>query len=210
MVAQLLEAFSYKTKQELNISERLDRFKAKYSELETTYPRAYDENITKMLEALSANINNRTLRELDLKTLNKAYDVIRMVSGYITNSNKLFRETRSKAITESGQKIVFEEKSRARLIRKSFEEWGITQWLMRQGLKVFKPRTLFKMVGSEELMHLYENLRAGEDVFGADCNEALKRYRNALEQSGFKLKEGDEVKTLYLEKGVSRILPCRN
>ena len=201
MVAQLLEAFSYKTKQELNISERLDRFKAKYSELETTYPSAYDENITKMLEALSANINNRTLRELDLKTLNKAYDVIRMVSGYITNSNKLFRETRSKAITESGKKIVFEEKSRARLIRKSFEEWGITQWLMRQGLKVFKPRTLFKMVGSEELMHLYENLRAGEDVFGADCNEALERYRNALEQSGFKLKEGDEVKTLYLEKG---------
>ena len=201
MVAQLLEAFSYKTKQDLNISERLDRFKAKYSELETTYPSAYDENITKMLEALSANINNRTLRELDLKTLNKAYDVIRMVSGYITNSNKLFRETRSKAITESGQKIVFEEKSRARLIRKSFEEWGITQWLMRQGLKVFKPRTLFKMVGSEELMHLYENLRAGEDVFGADCNEALKRYRNAFEQSGFKLKEGDEVKTLYLEKG---------
>ena len=201
MVAQLLEVFSYKTKQELNISERLDRFKAKYSELETTYPSAYYENITKMLEALSANINNRTLRELDLKTLNKAYDVICMVSGYITNSNKLFRETRSKAITESGQKIVFEEKSRARLIRKSFEEWGITQWLMRQGLKVFKPRTLFKMVGSEELMHLYENLRAGEDVFGADCNEALKRYRNAFKQSGFKLKEGDEVKTLYLEKG---------
>ena len=201
MVAQLLEAFSYETKQELNISERLDRFKAKYSELETTYPRAYDENITKMLEALSAEINNRTLRKLNLDTLNKAYNVICMVSGYITNSNKLFRETRSKAITESGQKIVFEEKSRARLIRKSFEEWGITQWLMRQGLKFFKPRTLFKMVGSEELMHLYENLRAGEDVFGADCNEALERYRNAFEQSGFKLKEGDEVKTLHLEKG---------
>lgn len=201
MVAQLLEAFSYKTKQELNISERLDRFKAKYSELETTYPRAYDENITKMLEALSANINNRTLRKLNLDTLNKAYKVICAVSGYITDSNKLFRETRSKAITESGQKIVFEEKSRARLIRKSFEEWGITQWLMRQGLKVFKPRTLFKMVGSEELMHLYENLRAGEDVVGADCDEATERYINAFEQSGFKLKEGDEVKTLYLEKG---------
>lgn len=201
MVAQLLEAFSYKTKQELNISERLDRFKAKYSELETTYPRAYDENITKMLEALSTEINNRTLRKLNLKTLNKAYKVICTVSGYITDSNKLFRETRSKAITESGQKIVFEEKSRARLIRKSFEEWGITQWLMRQGLKFFKPRTLFKMVGSEELMHLYENLRAGEDVVGADCDAATERYINAFEQSGFKLKEGDEVKTLYLEKG---------
>ena len=201
MVAQLLEAFSYETKQELNISERLDRFKAKYSGLETTYPLMYDKNIKDELESLSAKINNRTLRELDLDTLKKAYDVIREVSFQISNFNKVIRQNRSETVSTFSNVVVHEFKSKERLIRNALEESGLTQWLNRQGLKTLKPKMLFKMLGSEKFMELYDDLRAGEDVFGADCREADKRYHEITKQSGFKLKEGDEVKTLYLEKG---------
>jgi hypothetical protein len=111
---------------------------------------------------------------MTLAQLEDVYDMYKMVLTTIRNSNKTFKMDKAESISSLGNNIMGEIESIA----------GSKEYTLKalEGVKKFgwnslKPTQAFELRGSGTFKKVFANVRAGEDTWAVDVNEAREYYR---------------------------------
>jgi hypothetical protein len=161
------------------LGEKLANLKNAYSEIKNSddplIANSYDEVIFSKIEAVVTSVGDTALRDMSLSQLEDVYDLYKMVLTTIRNSNKAFKAKKGEEISVLGNRVMEEVetvggKKQQRL--KALE--GIKQY----GWNILKPVYAFKLIGSKTFSEVFDNVRAGEDTWARDIDEA-QAFRTA-------------------------------
>ena len=163
------------------MNEKLASLKAAYAEIKDSkdplIANSHDEVIEAKIESVAQKIGDTPLREMSMEQLQDVYDLYRMVLTRIRDSNKAFAKNKKESISQLASNTQAEVEAvggKKKFGLKSFGSVNSFLW------NNFKPIYAFKAIGSKTLSSMFDNVRAGEDVWARDVSEARAFY---LEQS---------------------------
>lgn len=169
-----------------NMKSRLQALKAGYEEIihsdDPLIANAYDPGIAAQMMTLAVDVGDKPLRDMDLRQLEDVYNVYTMVLTTIRNANKAFKAARNATVRELGQKVMQEVT----------EAGGKRQYspAFLEAIRVFgwnnlKPIYAFEHIGSGTFSEIFKNVRAGEDTWAVDVNEARSFFLEAAKKHGY-------------------------
>ena len=186
VIASLTETRDRIQSQGDKMSDKLNALKNAYNEIKNSddplIANSYDEVITSRIEAVVEKVGNTPLRDMTLAQLEDVYDMYKMVLTVIRNSNKAFKSAKNESIATLGNRVMMEvEKVGGNhpLSRKALEGIKNFEW------NSLKPIYAFRVIGSDTLTDIYNNVRAGEDTWARDVNEARDYYREKTKKYNF-------------------------
>ena len=186
VIASLTETRDRIQSQGDKMSDKLTALKNAYNEIKNSddplIANSYDEVITSRIEAVVEKVGNTPLRDMTLAQLEDVYDMYKMVLTVIRNSNKAFKSAKNESIAALGNRVMMEvEKVGGNhpLSRKALEGIKSFEW------NSLKPIYAFRVIGSNTLTDIYNNVRAGEDTWARDVNEARDYYREKTKKYNF-------------------------
>ena len=176
-----------------NMNQRLDALRKAYDGIKGSedplIQNAYHPEIDDRIKSLRDQVGDTPLRDMTKEQLQEVYDTYRMVLTTIRNANKAFKAARGESIAQLGEAVKREvleaggaKDKRAKLIKR-FDRF---YW---DGMK---PVYAFKAIGSKTLSGLFDNVRAGEDTWAVDVNEARNFFRESAKKHGYKSWNFDE------------------
>ena len=155
------------------MSEKLSALKTAYAEIkDSTDPliaNSHDEVIEAKIEAVAQKVGDTPLREMSMEQLQDVYELYKMVLTRTRDANKAHAQNIKVGIAQMGSNAQMEVENvggKKKVGLKSFG--GVNQFLWNN----FKPIYAFKAIGSKTLSKLFDNIRAGEDVWAKDISEA--------------------------------------
>ena len=162
------------------MSEKLAKLKAAYAEIKDSddplIANSHDEVIEATIETVAKKVGETPLRDMSMEQLEEVYDLYKMVLTKVRDANKSFKADKKRSI-DSLASSVQEEVETVGGKKKHYKIFeGVSGFLWNN----FKPVYAFKAIGSKTLSRLFNNVRAGEDVWAKDVSEARAFY---LEQS---------------------------
>ena len=172
-----------------NISEQGENLKERLKALENAYAKiresndplmsnSYDESIANLINATVEKVGNTALRNMTLEQLESVYDMFKAIRGRVRTANKMFKEEKKATVSANSEAVkteVYEvggQKTRTVKVLKFVKKFG---W------NSLKPIYAMRMIGSDTLTELYNNVRKGEDTWAldiADAKEVFKTYAN--------------------------------
>ena len=159
------------------MSKRLKDLKDAYREIadsdDPLIANAHDDVIEAKLESVIEKVGNTALRDMNLEQLNEVYDMYRMVLTTIRNSNKAFKAARSESIAILGNRVMEEVEQ---VGGKKKYSLAAVESIKKFGWNNLKPVYAFEHIGSNTLTEIFNNVRAGEDVWAQDVTEAREYY----------------------------------
>ena len=167
-------------------SEKMDKLKVAYANIKNSddplVANAYDEVIAQRIESVSAIVGNTSLREMSLEQLGEVYDMYKMVLTVVRNSNKAFKAQKNESISTLAN----------RTMEEIHKVGGTKQLALKalQGVKAFswnnlKPIYALSAIGSDTLTEAFNNVRAGEDTWAVDVNEAKDFFDSISKKYGY-------------------------
>ena len=197
-----------------NFKERIEKLKDAYNLfLKSDDPlvaNSHDEVISNRIEAVVESVGDTPLRDMSLEQLNDVYDLYTMVLTTVRNANKVFKANKAESIAALGNRVMEEVHKVGGTRPLSLKA---LDFFKKHGWNLLKPVYAFRLIGSNTLSELFENVRKGEDTFAIDANEA-KNFCSATAQKygytkwdfkqkhTFKAKSGSEF-SLTLEQMLS-------
>ena len=167
-----------------HIQEMGDRMNGRLQKLKDAYDQfvnsddplianSHDEVISNKLQSVIDSIGNTPLRDMTLAQLEDVYDMYRMVLTTIRNANKAFKAKKSESISVIANQVMMEVEKAGGKKKQSLA--------MLNGIKSFgwnnlKPVYAFEHIGSDHFTEVFNNVRAGEDVWAVDVTEAREFY----------------------------------
>ena len=186
VIASLTETRNRIQEQGDKMSGKLTALKNAYNDIKNSddplIANSYDEVITSRIESVIEKVGNTPLRDMTLEQLEDVYDMYKMVLTVIRNSNKSFKSAKNESIATLGNRVMMEvEKVGGNhpLSRKVLE--GIKSF----GWNTLKPAYAFRLIGSDTLTDIYNNVRQGEDTWARDVSEARDFYREKTKKYNF-------------------------
>ena len=182
-----------------NIGGRID---ARLSALKTAYDNivnsedplvanAHDEVISQMIAKVQEDVGSTPIRDMSLSQLEEVYDLFKAVLTTIRNANKSFKGAQKERYDTLASRVM-EEIDTLGIKRKPLprNENGKEKGGLRKGKESFawnnqKPIYAFEQIGSNTLTGLYENVRAGEDTWAQDIQEAREFFISARNKYGY-------------------------
>lgn len=168
------------------MSEKLAALKSSYADIKNSkdplIANSHDEVIENKIESVVNSVGNTPLRDMTLEQLEDVYDLYKMVLTTIRNSNKAFKMDKTKTIAILGNNIMGEIDSIAG--EKKYVPVAL-EGLKKFGWSSLKPTQAFETIGSGTFKNLFANVRAGEDVWAVDVNEAREYYREKTSKYGY-------------------------
>ena len=143
---------------------------------------AYDPGIAAQMMTLMVEVGDTPLRDMNLRQLEAVHDVYTMVLTTIRNANKTFKAARNATVRELGQKVMDEVKTVGG--KRQYSTAGM-EAIRKFGWNNLKPVYAFEMIGSDTFREIFKNVRAGEDVWAVDVNEARGFYLERARKYGF-------------------------
>lgn len=144
---------------------------------------AYDANIAQYLANLKYVLNGKTIANMNNDELKSLRNAFRGVLWTIREQNAAFvserRETVEQRSTDTMDEVTAANPDRQ---TKNTTLAGIRKAL---GWDNLKPFYAFERMQSPTLMRLFQNVRAGEDVWAVDVNEARDYFQNLARQYGY-------------------------
>ena len=196
--AELLKAKTPEKIQEISrkidhIREMGDKMNSRLKKLKDAYDQfvnsddpmvanSHDEVISNKLQAIIESVGDTPLRDMTLAQLEDVYDMYRMVLTTIRNTNKAFKAKKSESISVIANQVMMEvEKAggKQKLSRKGTE--GIKSFFWNN----LKPVYAFAHIGSDHFTEVFNNVRAGEDVWAVDVTEAREFYLDKSKKYGY-------------------------
>lgn len=168
------------------LGEKLKKMKEAYAEIKNSVDPeisgAYHPEIAERLENLAELVGDTPLAAMSLEQMDYVYESVKMVESLVRNANKGFKVARQQTITELGEAVVSEESERP--VR---EDKGgkVRQFMTRYGWNNLKPSYAFDVIGSRTLRMLFDNMRAGEDVYAVDISDARAFFREKAKKYGY-------------------------
>lgn len=166
-----------------NMATRLTALKNAYEEIKDSsdplVANAYQPEIEERIKNLRKMVGDTPLRNMSMEQLEFTYDTYKMVLTTIRNANKAFKNERGESIAVLGNRAMEE-------IGRVGGKKEIVASAMRGPLGFawsgMKPTYAFKAIGSDTLSELFSQVRAGEDVWATDVNEAKEFYSQKTKQ----------------------------
>lgn len=161
-----------------NMNEKLTALKNAYNGIKNSkdplIANSHDEVIENKIESVVNSIGETQLRDMTLEQLEDVYDMYKMVLTTIRNSNKAFKMDKAESIASLGNNVMGEIES----IAGSKEYTAkILEGVKKFGWNSLKPTQAFEAIGSGTFKKVFANVRAGEDTWAVDINEAREYYR---------------------------------
>ena len=169
-----------------NMATRLTALKNAYEEIKDSgdplVANAYQPEIEERIKNLRKMVGDTPLRNMSMEQLEFTYDTYKMVLTTIRNANKAFKNERGESIAVLGNRAMEE-------IGRVGGKKELVASVMRGPLGFawsgMKPTYAFKAIGSDTLSELFSQVRAGEDVWATDVNEAKEFYSQKTKQYNY-------------------------
>ena len=168
------------------MNNRLKKLKDAYDQFvnsdDPMIANSHDEVISNKLQSVIESVGDTPLRDMTVTQLEDVYDMYRMVLTTIRNTNKAFKAKKSESISViAGQVMMEVEKvgGKKKLSRKGTE--GIKSFAWNN----LKPVYAFEHIGSDHFTEVFNNVRAGEDVWALDVTEAREFYLDKSKKHGY-------------------------
>ena len=169
-----------------NMSTRLTALKNAYEEIKDSgdplVANAYQPEIEERIKNLRKMVGDTPLRNMSMEQLEFTYDTYKMVLTTIRNANKAFKNERGESIAVLGNRSMEE-------IGRVGGKKELVASAMRGPLGFawsgMKPTYAFKAIGSDTLSELFSQVRAGEDVWATDVNDAKEFYSQKTKQYNY-------------------------
>lgn len=144
---------------------------------------AYDQDVADYLRDLKTYLKGQIIANMDNDQLKALRKGVKMVLHTIREQNAAFvsdrRETVEQRSTDTMDEVTVANPDRQ---TKNTTLAGIRKAL---GWDNLKPFYAFERMQSPTLMRLFQNVRAGEDVWVVDVNEARDYFQNLARQYGY-------------------------
>ena len=144
---------------------------------------AYDQKVADYLRDLKTYLKGQIIANMDNDQLKALREGVKMVLHTIREQNAAFvsdrRETVEQRSTDTMDEVTVANPDRQ---TKNTTLAGIRKAL---GWDNLKPFYAFERMQSPTLMRLFQNVRAGEDVWVVDVNEARDYFQNLARQYGY-------------------------
>lgn len=144
---------------------------------------AYDQDVAEYLRNLKTQLKGQIIANMDEGQLKALRDGFKMVLHTIREQNSAFvsdrRQTVEQRSTDAMDEVAAANPDRQ---TKNTTLAGIRKAL---GWDNLKPFYAFERMQSPTLMRLFQNVRAGEDVWIVDVNEARDYFQNLARQYGY-------------------------
>ena len=175
--------FAYR---DMNFKERITALKNAYAEFkESDDPlirNAHNDAIAELIKNVADSVGNISLKDMSYGQLEAVYDMYKAVLATVRNANKMFKEGRQETVTENSEAVKVEVKEvgghQERVLKS-------TKFLKKFGWDMLKPVTAMKVIGSKTLAKLFDNVRAAEDTWAVDVNEAKEFYKAVSDKYGY-------------------------
>ena len=168
------------------MGQKLNDLHAAYEKIQNSddpdIANAYDPVIAGAISELAETIGNTSLKDMTIDQLNDVYDVYKMVLIRVRDANKALAENIAKSIEELAKSTISEvqavggaKKYRAAVmdpVRKF--DWNN-----------MKPVYAMERIGSDTLIEVFNNVRAGEDTWARDVSEARAYYLDKVKKYGY-------------------------
>ena len=169
-----------------NMATRLTALKNAYEEIKDSsdplVANAYQPEIEERIKNLRKMVGDTPLRNMSMEQLEFTYDTYKMVLTTIRNANKAFKNERGESIAVLGNRAMEE-------IGRVGGKKELVASAMRGPLGFawsgMKPTYAFKAIGSDTLSEVFSQVRAGEDVWATDVNEAKEFYSQKTKQYNY-------------------------
>lgn len=160
---------------------------------------AYDQDVADYLRDLKTQLKGQIIANMDNDQLKALRNGFKMVLHTIREQNAAFvsdrRETVEQRSTDTMDEVTVANPDRQ---TKNTTLAGIRKAL---GWDNLKPFYAFERMQSPTLMRLFQNVRAGEDVWVVDVNEARDYFQNLARQYGYFDIDGDKRFTFTDKSG---------
>ena len=140
---------------------------------------AHDEAIENLIANTVDKVGDTSIRNMSLEQLEAVYDMFKAIKAKVRNTNKMFKEAKQETVTansEWAKREISAVGGHRDLINKS------TKWLKKFGWNMLKPIYAMKLIGSDVITNLYENVRKGEDTWAIDVNEAKDFFKETAKK----------------------------
>ena len=143
---------------------------------------SHDEVISNKLQAVIDSVGDTALRDMSLSQLEDVYDMYRMVLTTIRNANKAFKAKKSESITAIATEVMSEVEQAGGKKKRSL---AMFNWIKEFGWNNLKPVYAFEHIGSDHFTEVFNNVRAGEDVWAVDVTEARAFYLDKAKKHNY-------------------------
>ena len=172
-----------------HIQEMGGNMEAKFSRLKTAYDsiidsddpliaNSHDDVISSSIDKVIEVVGNTPLRDMSLYQLEAVHDLYKMVLTSIRNANKAFKAEKGKEISVLANTVIADlvDKKRTRLnVADTKFAWNN-----------LKPVYAFERIGSKTFTKLFNAVRAGEDTWARDMDEAQSFREEQAKKYNFK------------------------
>ena len=173
-------------RQSEKMGQRLKELRDAYEDIQHSsdpdIANAYDPVIAGAIRELTQTIGNTSIRDMSIDQLTDVYAVYRMVLTRVRDANKALIESINASISEMATHVITEVRAVGGQRK--------TRVAMLDPVKKFmwnnmKPVYAMEYIGSKALTRVFENVRAGEDVWAKDVTEARRFYLEKNKQYGY-------------------------
>ena len=169
-----------------NIADKLNNLKSAYAEIKNSddplVRDAHNEAIEDLIASTATLVGNTALRDMSQVQLDAVYDMYKAILATVRNANKMFKADRQETITDNSEAVKSEVKAagghRDRVLK-------ATKALKKFGWNMLKPIYAMKLIGSNTLTRLYENVRKGEDTWAVDVSEARSFFQETKKKHNY-------------------------
>ena len=200
--AKLLQTYERVEQMGVNMTRRLAALQDAYDGIKkSTDPlvaNAYQPEIDRMIEDLRETVGSTPLHAMSLQQLKAVYDTYTAVLTTIRKANKAFKMERNATISGMGEDVMREIRRTGGNHPLELTGAGIIKdfsW------SLLKPVYAFKMIGSDTLSELFDNVRAGEDTWAVDVSEAKTFYANARRKYHYDKWDLEKAYTFHSKTG---------
>ena len=174
MLKQKRDFFEYR---DMSFKDKITALKNAYAEFkESDDPltrNAHNEAVENLIKNTSDEVGNKSLKDMSLAQLEAVYDMYKAILATVRNSNKMFKEGRQATVTENSEAVKNEVKEvggHNDRVKKSTKGIKAFTW------SLMKPIYALQRIGSKTLTSLFDNVRAGEETYAVDINEAREFF----------------------------------
>ena len=178
------------------MGQKLSELRAAYEEISNDpyYANAYDDGIAGNLRELAQTIGDTSIKNMTVEQLSDVYDMYKAVLTRIRDVNKAFKAARHQTIEALGTQVINEVSQYDRETKYSLPTIDA---IAKFGWNNLKPVYAFEMIGSDTFREIFQNVRAGEDVWAKDVSEAREYYLSKAKQ--YDMKSWDTEKRYSFE-----------
>lgn len=168
------------------MGKRLKELHDAYEEIQNSddpdIANAYDPVIAGAIKELSQTVGKTSLRNMTLEQLSDVYDVYRMVLTRVRDANKSLLDNIKESISNLASRVIGE-------VRMTGGEHTHRATILDPVKKFMwnnmKPVYAMEYIGSSTLTKVFNNVRAGEDVWAKDVTEAREYYLDKSKKYGY-------------------------